>query len=153
MAANLGFGVNTLILCVPTYSSGVAAASAAAGSLCDRQVAWPLAPVQPFQIAGFSGTASGRGRRHIVRSISVAKEREIIDGGILIGWVGGPVTDRNDPSKKRTQWYARPNPAAEGIRLPERTIWRETEEDALNALRDLVGDLRSTARIKRLHRD
>lgn len=83
----------------------------------------------------------------------MAQEREIIDGGILIGWVGGPVADKSDPQKQRSQWYARPNPAAEGIRLPERTIWRETEDAAVTALKDLVRDLRSTARIKRLHRD
>lgn len=82
----------------------------------------------------------------------MAQEREIIEGGILIGWVGGPVADKSDSENKRSRWYARPNPAAEGIRLPERTIWRETQDAAVTALKDLVRDLRSTAKIKRLPR-
>ena len=72
----------------------------------------------------------------------------------MIGWVGGPVETprKDDPQRTRSQWYARPNPAAQGIRLPERTMWRDTETAATDALRDLFRDLRSTARIKPLNR-
>jgi hypothetical protein len=75
----------------------------------------------------------------------VAQEREVIEAGVVIGWVGGPVNGR-----ERALWYARPNPEATGVRLPERTMWRESEQAAVNALLDLTRDLRSTAKIKRL---
>jgi hypothetical protein len=79
----------------------------------------------------------------------VAQEREVIEAGVVIGWVGGPVEPRNPLHAGQPRWYARSNPVADGVRLPERTMWHDTEEAAVGSLRALTSRLRSTQKLRR----
>ena len=73
----------------------------------------------------------------------------MIEAGVVIGWVGGPVEPRNPPHAGQHRWYARSNPSAAGVRLPERTMWHDSEEAAVGSLHALTSRLRSTQKLRR----